>query len=172
MYTKTDTSKFAHFVQTQSMSTYEARITPMQTQIDELLRINPDTLTPAHLRMTTIMEDPMQPFANTTKKSMNFDEAIGMDSQLLQDLPDKDKRTLLLRWHYRLGHLPFCTLINLAKQGLIDQQLANINEPHSVLVANTGNKRNKVGTPKRTRNCANIVFTKPKDLGKLSQRIQ
>ena len=60
---------------------------------------------------------------------MNFDEAIGTDSQLLQDLPDKDKWTLLLRWHYRLGHLPFGTLINLAKQGLINQHLATIQEP-------------------------------------------
>ena len=102
MYTKTDTSEFAHFVQTQSMSTYEARITPTQAQIDELLQVNPDTLTPAHLRTTTIIEDPMQPLADTTKKSLNFDEVIGTDSQLLQDLPEKDKQTLLLRWHYRL----------------------------------------------------------------------
>ena len=129
MYTKTNTSEFAHFVQTQSMSTYEARITPTQAQIDELLQVNPDTLTPAHLRTTTIIEDPMQPLADTTKKSLNFDEVIGTDSQLLQDLPEKDKRTLLLRWHYRLGHLPFGTLINLAKQGLIDQRLATIREP-------------------------------------------
>ena len=90
-------------------------------QMKELLRINPDTLTPAHLQTKPIVEDPMQPLADTTKKSLNFDEAFGTDLQLLQDLPEKDKQTLLLRWHYRLGHLPFRTIINLAKQGLIDQ---------------------------------------------------
>ena len=129
MYTKTDPGEFAHFVQTQSMSTYEACIAPTQTQIEELLRINSDILTPTHLQTTNIVDNPMLPLADTTKKSLNFDEAIGTDSQLLHDLPDKDKRTLLLRWHYRLGHLPFKTLINLAKQGLIDQRLATINKP-------------------------------------------
>ena len=129
MYTKSDPGEFAHFVQTQSMNTYKARITPTQTQIKELLGINSDVLTPAHLQTTNIIDDPMLPLADTTKKSLNFDEAIGTDSQLLHDLPDKDKWTLLLRWHYRLGRLPFKTLINLAKQGLINQQLATINEP-------------------------------------------
>ena len=100
MYTKSDPGEFAHFVQTQSMNTYEARITPTQTQIEELLRINSDVLTPAHLQTTNIIDDPMLPLADTTKKSLNFDEAIGTDSQLLHDLPDKDKQTLLLRWHY------------------------------------------------------------------------
>ena len=86
-------------------------------------------LTPAHLPPTHVIKDPMQPLADTTKKSLNFDEAIGTDLQLLEHLPEKDKQTLLLRWHYRLGHLPFRTLINLAKQGLIDQWLATIIEP-------------------------------------------
>ena len=121
MYTKANPGEFAHFVQTQSINTYEARITSTHTQIEELLRINPDVLTPAHLHPSNIVDDPMQPLADTTKKSMNFDEAIGTDSQLLQNLTDTDKRTLLLRWHYRLGHLPFGTLINLAKQVLIDR---------------------------------------------------
>ena len=129
MYTRTDCTEFAHYVQSQRMTTYEARITPTQTQMRELLRIESDALTRGHLVNTQLPDDPLLPLADTDKKSLNFDEAIGTDSQLIHELPEKDKKSLLLRWHYRLGHLPFGTLQNLAKQGIIDPRLATIQEP-------------------------------------------
>ena len=83
MYTKTDRSEFAHYIQTQQMTTYEARITPTQTQMRELLQIDLEALTPGHLINTQLPHDPLLPLADTTKKSLNFDESIGTDSQLV-----------------------------------------------------------------------------------------
>ncbi|CAJ1938910.1 unnamed protein product [Cylindrotheca closterium] len=46
----------------------------------------------------------------------------------LPSLNETDKKTLLLRWHYRLGHMPFKHLKASAKEGLIDRRLATIKE--------------------------------------------
>ena len=120
MYTRTNCTEFAHYVQSQRMTTYEARITPTQTQMRELLQIESDALTRGHLINTQLPNDPLLPLADMDKKSLNLDEALGTDSQLVCELPEQDKRSLLLRWHYRLGHLPLGMLKNLAKQGIID----------------------------------------------------
>ena len=116
MYTKRNQTEFAHYVQSQSMTTYEARVRPTQLQIRELEEIDPALLTPNHVNTPQQINDPMIPLANTPKKSLNFDETMGTTSQLLSELTEKDKRSLLLRWHYRLGHLPFTSIIALARK--------------------------------------------------------
>lgn len=47
----------------------------------------------------------------------------------LPTLDHTDKRNLLLHWHYRLGHLPFKVLRNLAKHHHIPHSLYNIEPP-------------------------------------------
>ena len=46
----------------------------------------------------------------------------------LPTLNETDKRTLMLRWHYRLGHMPFNHLKACAKANLIDPRLATVQE--------------------------------------------
>ena len=46
----------------------------------------------------------------------------------LRDLTKTDKHTIMLRWHYRLGHTPFPQLKQMAKYDLLDKRLATIQE--------------------------------------------
>ena len=49
----------------------------------------------------------------------------GEDSQLVA----ADDQTKLMRWHYRLGHLPFSKLKQLALNGEIPKKLAKVKPP-------------------------------------------
>ena len=130
MYTMDTTSdKFAHYIQTQSISTYKAQITPTATQLQELQQVNPELLMTNHFNNLCAPMDPMKPLADTPLKSLNFDETISMNSELVWTLSNHDKKTLLLCWHYHLGHLPFSTIINLGHQGIIDKHHTDIETP-------------------------------------------
>ena len=48
--------------------------------------------------------------------------------------------TLLLKWHNRLGRMPFKTIKHMARSGLLDKRLANVKKHHFAQVVSVENK--------------------------------
>ena len=65
-------------------------------------------------------------------EDLNFESILNDNEEdstkNLRNLNETDKRTLLLRWHYRLGHMPFKDLRAMAQAGLLDTRLKTIQE--------------------------------------------
>ena len=74
-----------------------------------------------NLRREALTFDPEPSTAN--KSSHYFSSTIDAERQA------KDKSAELMRWHYRLGHMPFAKLHDLAKLGQIPRYLANVPAP-------------------------------------------
>ena len=105
-------SEFSRFVTTSSLSTTEAARFPILGQTIETLH------------------------ASTAFEGIRSAPIDG-DFLLPPDLPppdlpasrDKAKQDLLLKWHFRLGHLPFSVLQNMAKHNLLPHALHSIVPP-------------------------------------------
>ena len=104
---------FATYVTTMGLDTFEARLLPTPTTFDEMISTNND-----------IFFDKNSPFSHQEF----LPDAIG-EQTTLPTLEGETKQDKLLRWHYRLGHLPFSTLKNMAKHKIIDPSLAKIEPP-------------------------------------------
>ena len=105
-------NEFGNYVTTMGLTTYEARMQPTGSTLAE------EMLAPKYLRSF----DPKNDAFHFQKASIDFDTTLA-------NLPGVSKCDRLLRWHYRLGHLPFSTLRNMAKHGLIDKSLYNVEPP-------------------------------------------
>jgi Reverse transcriptase (RNA-dependent DNA polymerase)/GAG-pre-integrase domain len=122
LYSKSGYKSFGAYLTSSSLPTTEAKMYPVQDDIveeqiiDEIFkdsmatRNDPISLDFSLQREPTLQSDPLP-------------------ATISDDLSNKDKSALLLRWHYRLGHLPFKTLLNLAKEGLIPKALATAEPP-------------------------------------------
>ena len=72
-------------------------------------------------------------FEEPTLEDFNFESILLADEwdstapeARLPSLNETDKRTLMLRWHYRLGHMPFNHMRASARGGLLDPRLATV----------------------------------------------
>ena len=104
--------EFAHYVTTMHLKTYEARLFPTPNTFEE-----------------SLLEDSL--FKDSELKILTKDfltTETGHERELPQ-LEGETKSDRLLRWHYRLGHLPFSTIKNMAKHKLIDPTLAKVEPP-------------------------------------------
>ena len=114
MHTQPGFNNFAQFVTTQNLRTYEARIMP--TELELLEEIVVDKL------FKDVRKEPI-------KADFDVDETTTQGSPNLNDLSERHKKGLLLRWHYRLGHLPFDVLKNMAKYDILPRSLADVEPP-------------------------------------------
>jgi len=64
-----------------------------------------------------------------TEGAITFDPNAALDDDTLPELQADDPKAELLRWHYRLGHLPFAKIQAMAKAGDIPRRLASIKPP-------------------------------------------
>ena len=112
--------EFAHFVTSQRLTSAAARIRPTPTTLQEFI----PTIQPFQDEIYKEME-PQQ------HKELDFGPEIepGEGTPNLRDISNERPSDRLLRWHYRLGHLPFKVIQNMAKQGLIEPKLAKIEPP-------------------------------------------
>ena len=74
-------------------------------------------------------------FEEPTLEDFNFESILLADEwdstapeARLPSLNETDKRTLMLRWHYRLGHMPFNHMRASARGGLLDPRLATVHD--------------------------------------------
>ncbi|CAJ1967711.1 unnamed protein product [Cylindrotheca closterium] len=113
------------------LSCNEARLQPTPTLFRESL-IDPATIPVAGPPVTDSTEcDKQLPLPTLIDSDLHFDleEATAADHITnLSDLTETDKHTIMLRWHYRLGHTPFPQLKQMAKYDLLDKRLATIQE--------------------------------------------
>ena len=104
---------FESFAANISIKTYEERWKPTPTELMEEVLID-------------------ETFKDTKKERMNplqFDLNLTNDDSVKTTLSESDKQGQLLRWHYRLGHLPFSVIKNLAKQRILPYYLHKVEPP-------------------------------------------
>ena len=142
--TKPGFSTFEACLNTMHLTSMEARLRPSSLSIQDAIfpqGIQVDNqntpLQPADNRAT---QDPFrlkQPLPNAENQlnsieleDFNFDSILLGDNttKTLRDLNETDKKTLMLRWHYRLGHMPFKDLRAMAEAGRLDPRLKTIQE--------------------------------------------
>ena len=145
LFTKPGFKQFDAFITSQHVSAMEARLRPTALTIDNTIlppgtaherlmeRNNLDVRDPFGLKKQLEKETASSDSPSDTVLPMDFrfDEPLeDFDTapHTLRNLNETDKRTLMLRWHYRLGHMPFRHLRAMAKKGLIDKRLATIQE--------------------------------------------
>ena len=157
LHTKPGRNAFCTFLMSQHLTAHEARTRPTALTLDQL-ELPPDAvLQDRELRRAerekqataAVPEDPfdlrgstaptlrdtfVDTFQEPEIKEMNFDDILTGEwddtaiEANLPELTERDKKTLMLRWHYRLGHMPFKDLKATAKAGLLDKRLATIGE--------------------------------------------
>ena len=103
-------NEFGHFVTSRHLSTCEARVLPTANEFEEMQ-----------------VKDNI--FKDIQLKDLSFNKVTTSSQQQLQTLENATPKDRLLQWHYRLGHLPFSTLKNMAKQKIIDPTLAKVEPP-------------------------------------------
>ena len=100
-------NEFATYMTTMQLPTCEPRLLPTPSTFEEMISTN----------TRSIFE-----YQDCEPKAIS-------DQTELPTLAAETKQGKLIRWHYRLGHLPFLTLQNMAKHRLIDPSLAKIEPP-------------------------------------------
>ena len=112
--------KFAQFAITQQLSTYEARLRPTATTLLESIdtgNLFQDTISPTQHQTLDFGPD------------IDVAKEINPEAKKLNQISGETPQDRLLRWHYRLGHLPFKVLQNLAKHHIIDPALSKVEPP-------------------------------------------
>ena len=145
LFTKPGFKQFDAYITSQHLTAMEARLRPTALTIDHAI-LPPGTARDRLLERNNLnLRDPFglkQKLTAPDNSTEPITEApLPMDFQfddpmedfetaphILRNLNETDKRTLMLRWHYRLGHMPFRHLKAMAKKGLIDKRLATIQE--------------------------------------------
>ena len=74
-------------------------------------------------------EDIEEPDTSIRKGPLTFDPSPPLDEDEDAPLAAADDQAELMRWHYRLGHLPFPKLKQLARNGEIPKKLAKLTAP-------------------------------------------
>jgi hypothetical protein len=62
-------------------------------------------------------------------QALTFDPSPPLEEEEEVSFATADDQAELMRWHYRLGHLPFAKLKMLAKNGEIPRRLAKVPPP-------------------------------------------
>ena len=152
------------------LTCHEARLRPTPTLFRESI-IHPATVSVAGPPVTDSSErDKQLPPPAYIDSDLHFDhDSTASDSLTsMRGLTDTDKHTGMLRWQYRLGHTPFRQLKEMAKQGLLDKRLANIQEFPFAHGANLASKPEEPGDTDPTRNFAADASAKLANLAMLS----
>lgn len=116
MQTSPGYNNFGAYVTSSRLSTYEARL---QITEDDIF----DEAVADHL-FKDLRRKPID--VDFTMEPREGDLPPELAAAALSEV---DKKGLLLRWHYRLGHLPFSILRNMAQHHLIPHTLANVEPP-------------------------------------------
>lgn len=142
LFSKPGYKAFSSWITTQHLSANEARIRPTALTMKDAILPRETTTQRLSERNQLKQKDPfdLRRAVGITEQSTNerlshsledfqFAETQGdVTPATLNTLNETDKRTLMLRWHYRLGHMPFKHLKAMAKQGMLDKRLATIKE--------------------------------------------
>jgi hypothetical protein len=75
------------------------------------------------------LEDIEEPHASIRQGPLTFDPLPPLDEDEDAPIAAADNQAELMRWHYRLGHLPFPKLKRLACNGEIPKKLAKLTTP-------------------------------------------
>lgn len=118
LYSSTGCEDFSTFAQNAKMATWEARIHPTPETFDKTILVE------------SIFRD------SKLKKQIDM-ELEKIDQEKTEEIPNaqaegstkKKKQDLLMKWHYRLGHIPFKSLQTMSKFGLIDKGLDKVEPP-------------------------------------------
>lgn len=144
LFSKPGYKEFSSWIMSQHLTTNEARIRPTALTMRDAI-LPRETATQRLMQRNQLQKkDPFglkramgtetshaDSTATPELEDFHFDE-VTTDTQApmepLNTLNETDKRTLMLRWHYRLGHMSFKHLKAMARQGMLNKRLATIKE--------------------------------------------
>jgi hypothetical protein len=94
---------------------------------DEVVNEDNETIKTSNVPPPTASEEP--PSEALPRGPLNFDPHPQEEEDEQTMLAALDQQAELMRWHYRLGHLPFSRLKQLATNGEIPKKLAKVAPP-------------------------------------------